>query len=56
MKSIMSLVYNRVTQILDLIVKLGNMTESELIALTHDEIQDMAVVKTVMNLTSICIA
>ena len=37
----------------DLIVKLENMTESELRELIHDEIQDMTVVKSVMNLTSI---
>jgi DNA-binding Lrp family transcriptional regulator len=38
----------------DLIVKLENMTESELRGLIHDEIQDMTVVKSVMNPTSIC--
>ena len=40
----------------DLIVKLENMTESELRELIHDEIQDMTVVKSVMNLTSTYVA
>lgn len=40
----------------DLIVKLENMTESELRELIHDEIQDMTVVKSIMNLTSTCVA
>lgn len=40
----------------DLIVKLENMTESELRELIHDEIQDMTVVQSVMNLTSIYVA
>lgn len=40
----------------DLLVKLENMTESELRDLIHDEIQDMTVVHSVMNLTSACVA
>lgn len=38
----------------DLLVKLENMTESELRELIHDEIQGMTVVQSVMNLTSTC--
>jgi len=40
----------------DLLVKLENMTESELRELIHDEIQDMIVVQSVMNLTSTYVA
>lgn len=40
----------------DLLVKLENMTESELRELIHDEIQDMTVVKSVLNLTTTCVA
>ena len=40
----------------DLLIKLENMTEHELRELIHDEIQDMTVVQSVMNLTSACVA
>ena len=40
----------------DLLIKLENMTEHELRELIHDEIQDMTVVQSVMNLTSTCVA
>ena len=40
----------------DLVVKLENMTELELRDLVHDEIQDMTVVHSVMNLTSASVA
>ena len=40
----------------DLLIKLENMTEYELRELIHDEIQDMTVVQSVMNLTSACVA
>ncbi|MDE1813063.1 MAG: Lrp/AsnC ligand binding domain-containing protein [Thaumarchaeota archaeon] len=37
----------------DILVKLENMTEPELQELIHDQVQDMVVVHSVMNLTSV---